>query len=205
MNDPKVEYRKESNDQEWAAFLAQCEDRYDFHPDRDGPVTAAENLGQQDGNWGTVWRRFAEAPAAYPMIPEQLRKAKPEKTLPLLYHAESWPQDNEEAERALREALVQLSSLDPSAARRAILDLERDHRHRRSWVWVSLGLRSHGQGYRTSGDDGEGHRYCGRVGSTVLEAVNRYAGDRMGCRPRGLGCARGSWRRWRIWGRCGRR
>ena len=138
LNDPK-NYRGECTDQEWAAFVALCQDRYDFDPQTDGPVTAAEKLGQQDGNWRVVWRRFAEAPATYRVIPERLREAKPEKTLPLLYHTESWPQDNETAENSLRVALVQLSNLDPDTARRAILDLERDHGQRRNWVWSSLG------------------------------------------------------------------
>ena len=138
LNDPNG-YREESTDQEWAAFVALCGGHYDFDPDRDSPVTVAEKLGQRDGHWSMVWRRFAEAPASYSTIPEQLRKAKPEMTLPLLHHAESWPQDNEAAERALREALVRLSSLDADAARRAILDLEREHEDRRYWVWASLG------------------------------------------------------------------
>ena len=138
--DAPKRYQEESSDQEWAAFVALCEGHYDFDPDRDSPVTVAEKLGQRDGNWSIVWRRFAEAPASYRTIPDQLRIARPEKTLPLLDHAESWPQDNEAAERALREALVRLSSLDPDAARRAILELEREHGQRRDWVWASLGF-----------------------------------------------------------------
>ena len=61
LNDPKG-YRGECSDQEWAAFVALCESHYDFHPDKDGQMTAAEKLGQQYGNWDMVWRRFAEAP-----------------------------------------------------------------------------------------------------------------------------------------------
>ena len=107
-------------------------------PDKDGPVTAAEKLGQQHGNWDMVWRRFAEAPASYRAIPDRLREAKPQMTLPLLDHSESWPQNNETAEATLRDALLRLSDLDPDAARRRILELEQDHRERRSWVWASL-------------------------------------------------------------------
>ena len=91
----------ECSDQEWAAFVALCESHYDFHPDKDSPITAAEKLGQQQGNWGMVWRRFTEAPASYSMIPDRLREAKPEMTLPLFDHAESWPQNNETAEEML--------------------------------------------------------------------------------------------------------
>ena len=138
LNDPRM-YREQSTEQEWAAFAALCQSRYDFHPDRDDPVTAAERLGQRDGNWGMVWRRFAESPATYSTLPGLLRQAKPETMLPLFHHAESWPQDNETAEAALRNALGRLSNLDPVAARQAVLDLEREHARRRDWVWSSLG------------------------------------------------------------------
>ncbi len=138
LNDPKG-YRDECSDQEWAAFVALCESHYDFHPEKDGPVTAAEKLGHQHGNWDMVWRRFAEAPASYRVIPDRLREAKPQMTLPLLDHSESWPQNSESAEIALRDALVGLSGLDPDAARRKILELEQNHGERRSWVWASLG------------------------------------------------------------------
>ena len=137
LNDPKG-YRDECSGQEWAAFVALCESHYDFHPDKDGQVTAAEKLGQQYGNWDMVWRRFAEAPASYVAIPDRLREAKPQMTLPLLDHSESWPQNNEAAETALRDALVGLSGLDPDAARRKIVELEQSHGERRSWVWASL-------------------------------------------------------------------
>ena len=136
LNDPKG-YRDECSDQERSAFVALCESQYDFHPNRDSPVTAAEKLGQQQGNWAMVWRRFTEAPASYSMIPDRLREAKPQMILPLFDHPESWPQNNETAEKALHDALISLSDLDPDAARRRILELEQVHRERRDWVWPS--------------------------------------------------------------------
>ena len=138
LNDPEG-YRDKCTDQEWAAFVALCGSHYDFQPDRDSPVTAAEKLGLQHGNWGTVWRRFAEAPASYRTIPDRLREAKPQITLPLFDRSESWPQNNETAEASLREALLRLSNMDSDAARRSILELEQDHGERRTWVWASLG------------------------------------------------------------------
>ena len=107
LNDPR-RYRYECSDQEWGSFVALCESYYDFHPDRDSPVTVAEKLGHQYGNWDMVWRRFAEAPASYRVIPDRLREAKPQMTLPLLDLSESWPQNNEAAEIALRVAPAQL-------------------------------------------------------------------------------------------------
>ena len=138
LHDPRT-YREQSTEQEWAAFVELCQSRYEFHPVRDGRVTAAEKLGQRNGHWDMVWSRFAESPATYGTIPDLLRQAKPERTLPMFDPAESWPQDNETAEVALRDALDRLSSLDPVAARQSVLDLERDHAHRRDWVWATLG------------------------------------------------------------------
>ena len=138
LNDPRG-YRYECSNQEWESFVALCEGYYDFHPDRDSPVTVAEKLGHQQGNWGMVWRRFAEAPASYSTVPDRLREAKPQMTLLLLDRSESWPQNNETEEASLRNALLRLSDLDPDAARRKILELEQNHGERRSWVWASLG------------------------------------------------------------------
>ena len=175
LNDPKG-YRDECSDQEWAAFLALCESHYDFHPDKDGQVTAAEKLGQQYGNWDMVWRRFAEAPASYVAIPDRLREAKPQMTLPLLDHSESWPQNNEVAETALRDALVGLSGLDPDAARRKILELEQNHGERRRWVWSSLGSAPLAQAIEHLGT-------MARVtesmawGTSISEIMQKYAED----------------------------
>ena len=139
LNDPEG-YRRQSSEQEWAAFVALCETHYEFAPDRDSPVTVAGKLGERDGNWEMVWQRFAEAPRRYSVIPDWLLEAKPQKTLPLLDHAESWPQNNESAELSLRDALLTVSDLDSYTAGARILELEREHGPRRDWVWSELGL-----------------------------------------------------------------
>ena len=175
LNDPKA-YEDECSEQEWAAFVALCESHYDFHPDKDGPVTAAEKLGQQHSNWDMVWRRFAEAPASYQTIPDWLREAKPQMTMPLLDNSESWPQNNEAAEIALRNALLSLLDLDPDAARRKILELEQHHGERRSWVWASLGSAPLAQAIEhlaTMARVTEGMAW----GTSVSEIVQKYADD----------------------------
>ena len=173
LNDPKG-YRGECSDQEWAAFVALCESYYDFHPDKDSPVTAAEKLGHQQGNWDMVWRRFAEAPASYSTVPDRLREAKPQMTLPLLDRSDSWPQNNEAAEIALRDALVGLSGLDPDAARRKILELEQNHGERRSWVWASLGSAPLAQAMEHLGTIA---RVTERMawGTSISEIMQKYA------------------------------
>ena len=175
LNDPKG-YREECSDQEWAAFVALCESHYDFHPDKDGAVTAAERLGQKNGNWDMVWRRFAEAPAPYGAIPDRLREAKPQMTLPLLDHSESWPQNNEADEMALRDALLSLSDLDLDAARRKILELEQDHGGRRGWVWASLGAAPLAQAIEHLATMA---RVTDRMawGTSISEITQKYADD----------------------------
>ncbi len=126
--------------EEWHSLRGACRERYGFDPENDGDLVGAEKLGTQEGRWGTVWARFAEAPAAYPNLPDLLRRAKPaHEEKPLFFHAECWPQCNEDAEAALREQITALSSLGPEAARAKILDLERTHARRRTWVWAGLG------------------------------------------------------------------
>ena len=169
-------YQEECSDEEWTAFVALCESHYDFHPDKDGPVTAAEKLGQRHGNWDMVWHRFAESPASYRAISNWLREAKPAKTLPLLDHSESWPQNNEAAEMALHDALVGLSSLDHDSARRRILELEQNHGERRSWVWASLGSAPLAQAIEHLAKMVDVTKRM-VWGASVLEIMHNYAED----------------------------
>ncbi len=121
----------------WAAFRAICRSRYGFDPVTDGDVTAAGLLGKREGPWGAVWRRFAEAPARYPNLPDVLDRARPDKMTLFERPAAYWPRDNREEEDRLRASLVSLpNETDP---REALLALEAEHGERRSWVWAELG------------------------------------------------------------------
>jgi hypothetical protein len=123
---------------QWSAFVQQCKADYGFHPTSDGEITAARKLGQREGSWAQVWKRFAETPHRYPDIPERLRQAKP---MELPFEAsEAWPQDNESAEEALRAALSALADQAPSLARARAHALEAGSRERRGWVWAELDL-----------------------------------------------------------------
>ena len=121
----------------WSAFKSRCKADFKFDPDQDGELVAAELLGKQEGPWGSVWERFAESPALYPGVPELLSKAMPSD---LFVESSSWPQNNEKEEAALRQALLDLETETPSAARDQILALEKTHGMRRSWVWAKLDL-----------------------------------------------------------------
>lgn len=139
LEDP-AGYRQRCDPAEWAAFCNLGRTKYGFHPVQDGEITAAQLLAQRQGAWALAWRRFAEAPAAYPKLPDLLRRARPQPPLPLFAYDESWPQDNEAAERQLRESLAEFGAKSPHEVRQAVSSLEGQHSMRRSWVWTTLGL-----------------------------------------------------------------
>ncbi len=138
MDDP-AGYPAQISQQEWDAFCALCQSKYSFHPEEDGPITAAENLGTRYGPWAVVWDRFAEAPDAYPNLLDLLDKARPQ---PSLFDKPSptSPIDNAIAEDRLREDLTGLDDRPHHQARQIIVALEEEHGQRRGWVWAKLDL-----------------------------------------------------------------
>ncbi|MDF1595133.1 MAG: BREX-1 system phosphatase PglZ type B [Acidimicrobiia bacterium] len=139
LDDP-IDFRSRFDEAQWSAFLQQCKADFGFDPTLDGEISAARKLGDREEKWGEVWKRFAETPERYPGIPEQLRKARPQEQLTLgeQGHSESWPQDNEAAEKDLRQRLKGFDSLTPEAARTEIVKLEASHAWRRSTIWADL-------------------------------------------------------------------
>ena len=124
----------------WRAFASRCAADFGFDPEKDGEIVAAERLGRQEGPWGPVWRRFAEAPALYPGVPDLLHRAAPEDPQGDLFaEPSSWPRNNEREEAALRRALRALEDKVPPTAREQIAALEEAHGARRGWVWAKLG------------------------------------------------------------------
>ncbi|GHO73961.1 hypothetical protein KSD_17320 [Ktedonobacter sp. SOSP1-85] len=140
LNDP-AGYPTRCSEAEWASFCDLCAHKYGFHPAKDGAVSAAGLLGEHQGAWDIVWKRFSEAPHAYPNLPDLLRRARP-KQLTLFSSRESWPQDNEEAEQNLREKLLGQRDRLPQEVHATLLDLEKEHAPRRMWVWSALGRSS---------------------------------------------------------------
>lgn len=144
INDPDT-VRAHLDDATWEQFRSLMKRNYGVDPELDGPTTAAQRLGEArvGSRWETVWSRFVEAPAAYPTVPDMLRSAKPGDTRQRgLFPSEAganWPQDNEEQEQALRDALLGLDGQGATEARQAMLDLERSHGPRRDSVWARLG------------------------------------------------------------------
>ena len=81
------------------AFASRCKSDFEFDPDKDGALVAAERLGRREGSWGSMWNRFAESPALYTNLPELLRKAMPNDLF--AEPPSSWPQNNEKGETEL--------------------------------------------------------------------------------------------------------
>ena len=120
----------------WPAFCSRCRAEYDFDPDKDGEVVAGEKLGLRQDEWAGVWERFAEAPAIYGGVPSLLRRAKP---ATLIFDKESWPDENEAAEKSLRAELLAAGAMPAAAARTKIAELDKQHAARRGWVWARMG------------------------------------------------------------------
>lgn len=137
LNDPDG-YPKRVASEQWAAFCQLCQQKYGFHPEKDGPIHAAQQLGRQYGNWHVVWQRYTEAPLSYPNLPELLRSARPKQLALFEKPSETWPQDNQSEEEQLRQRLGGLGQLPTAEARAALYDLEKQHGHRRAWVWSQL-------------------------------------------------------------------
>ena len=121
---------------EWNTFRAACKASYTFDPEADGELAAAEKLAEANGAWNAVWKRFSHSAKRYPNVVALLKQVAPPE---MFVREEGYPSKNAEAEDTLREELGKVAKKDPTAARKRILELERDHKHRRNWVWCELG------------------------------------------------------------------
>ena len=136
LNNPAT-YKQQCTPEEWIAFCQVCKNKYGFHPEQEGPISAAQMLGKRQGQWNAVWRRYAEAPLSYPNLPDLLRRARPQASF--LDLDASWPQDNENAEAQLRHQLKELQEKYAVDARAALKQMEVENAPRRGWVWAELG------------------------------------------------------------------
>lgn len=140
LSDPAA-FQASLDPEKWAAFRARFRDRFGLDLDEGEPAIASQ-LGRRAGPWAGVWQRYVEAPDRYPVIEKLLRDAAPKRVRDAVGLFDgplgSWPQDNEEAESRLRQALVEVASLDTAAAAERIAALEADHGARRGWVWAEL-------------------------------------------------------------------
>lgn len=106
--------------------------------DGDGPLAASELLAARKHGWQHIWKRFTEAPRQYPCIPALLDRTAPS-GVATVATAAIWPSHDIKLEATLRKDLLHLDGEPATQAGAALVDLERDHRPRRDFVWAQLG------------------------------------------------------------------
>lgn len=135
MNDAKAS-RENWDAARWQAFVGICETEYQFSPERDGELTAAERLCQRQGVWEGIWQRYSESCHHYPHLPELLLKVPAD----LAADGASYPVINQDEEAVLGKELAALQAESPGQARKTILSLEQRHGPRRQWLWAELAM-----------------------------------------------------------------
>jgi hypothetical protein len=136
MNDP-ADARKRWAGARWKIFVKRCSQDYQFHPEKDGELAAAEKLAAQDGAWGTVSRLYRDLYRHYPAVYGLLgRVSVPQGLFP---NRAGYPSLNADMERQLRHGLLALKGAELGLARNAILNFEAQHGERREWLWAEMG------------------------------------------------------------------
>lgn len=120
----------------WEAFVEVTRSQLGFDPVGDGQLFAAEKLVIHEGPWLPVWERYCEAPQRYPHIPVMIRRCG--QPTDLFADRRGWPQLNESDENDLRTSLNSIGNMPFHDARTRLLELEKQHGERRSWVWADL-------------------------------------------------------------------
>ncbi|MCH8474955.1 MAG: BREX-1 system phosphatase PglZ type B [Opitutales bacterium] len=130
-------FTKSMGETEWQAFVEVTRSQMGFDPGKEGQLSAAEKLAGHEGPWSPVWQRYMEAPTRYPLIAGLIERCP----IPndLFADPSGWPQLNASKEQDLEAALKKIASLSPHEARKRVLELDREHGERRSWVWTQLG------------------------------------------------------------------
>jgi len=138
IGDPgKIKLELEQAGSEWTSFCAVCRDAYQFDPEKDGKITAAEKLISGNAAWKLVWNRYKEAPHAYPGVRDLL---DPPGQIILFDEASEYkPSSNRREEEHLEADLLALSSVSSKDALLKIQVLAAEHAHRSTWVWATLG------------------------------------------------------------------
>ncbi len=136
MNEPKAS-RERWDEKRWHALVSIWETEFHFNPERDGELSAAEQLCRRQGPWEGVWQRYAETCTHYSELPNLLLKVEPD----LAADGASYPALNTSEELQLEVELTKLQQNAPCAlVRQTLQQLEKDHFERRKWIWFELGL-----------------------------------------------------------------
>ncbi|MBA4095644.1 MAG: BREX-1 system phosphatase PglZ type B [Rhodospirillum sp.] len=135
LSDPEA-FTAHSDASRLATFRDVCIHEFHFDPEKDGVQVAADALLNGGEKWDEAWQRFCEAPRAYPGIAKALRDARPRD---LLGDQSRFPGANERQEDALRRELEAAVDIPHVQACERVIELEKKHKERRSWVWSALG------------------------------------------------------------------
>ncbi len=122
----------------WEVFVSRCRKDFGFDPDKDGELTAAEKLAARTGSWGAVWELYKDAHSSFPAVVDLLSRVQYSMG-DLFADTSAYPKANDEGESDLRYRLNALSAMTAVQARAAILDSEKQHGERRSWLWAQMG------------------------------------------------------------------
>ena len=141
LNDP-VAVQSEWAGARWSIFSSRCTKDFGFNPETDGVLTGAEKLAAHQGAWLPVWSLYRESFGSFKAIAALLATLQPPKSKGLFDVPEQlagYPRANEEAESALRYALNACAAMAPEQARAKVLEAEKEHGHRRTWLWANMG------------------------------------------------------------------
>lgn len=122
----------------WEVFVSRCRKDFGFDPAKDGELTAAEKLAARTGSWGAVWELYKDAHSSFPAVVDLLSRVQ-YRMGDLFADTSAYPKANDEGESDLRYRLNALSAMTTVQARAAILDAEKQHGERRSWLWAQMG------------------------------------------------------------------
>lgn len=135
MNDPAA-VKERWDEHRWQALVGICDSEYQFNPDKDGELAAAELLCARQGIWEAVWQRYVESWDLYPHLVSLLLRV----TADLASDGTSYPQINQQDEAGLEADFNKLSELPAAEVRKQLIQLEKRHAERRQWLWCKQGL-----------------------------------------------------------------
>ena len=134
-----TEYRKakQADTAAFETFVGKMGREYGVDPAKQSPADAARCIARGEPAWDPIWRRYADAPQAYPKM-QMLMAAVPEQEFAIDCLDRS-PRSNLQAETTLRKALSDVLTLPHAEACAAVVKLDREHHERLDRPWAKLG------------------------------------------------------------------
>jgi len=120
----------------WRAFTGLCQSEFQFDPDQDGALTAAERLCVRAGKWQQVWDRYAVSFTVYPQMLGLLERVQ---APDLFASVSNYPVLNKKQEDDVKDQFESLLDKIPTDARKLLLQLEKKHAIRRELLWMKAG------------------------------------------------------------------